>query len=122
MELVLAVLAGVLALGFAAFSAYFVLQKDEGTQRMKEISADIRSSALTFLHREYTILAGVVGTIAIILIILGAVETFDPMSPWAALVFVFGAACSMGAGYAGMNIAIRSNCRTAAAAQPRPGP
>jgi K(+)-stimulated pyrophosphate-energized sodium pump len=31
--------------------------------------------------------------------------------------FVFGAICSMGAGYAGMNIALRSNGRTCAAAQ-----
>jgi K(+)-stimulated pyrophosphate-energized sodium pump len=117
MELLLAVLAGVLALAFAGYSAWYVLGKDEGNERMKEISADIRSSALTFLHREYSILAIVVVVIAAVLLILGINDRFDPMSPWAALTFVFGAACSMTAGYIGMNIAIRSNARTAAAAQ-----
>jgi K(+)-stimulated pyrophosphate-energized sodium pump len=113
----LAMIAGVIALAFAIFSAWFVLKRDEGTERMKEISADIRSSALTFLHREYSILAAVIAVIAITLVILGSIETFDPMSPWAAIAFVFGALCSMGAGYAGMNIAIRANSRTAAGAQ-----
>ena len=117
MEVLLAALAGVLALAFAGYSAWFVLKQDEGTKRMQEISADIRSSALTFLHREYSILAIVVAAIFVVLLILGSIEKFDPMSPWAALTFVFGAACSMGAGYIGMNIAIRSNARTAAAAQ-----
>ena len=115
--IILALIAGIGALAFAVFSARFVLDKSEGTERMKEISSDIRSSALTFLHREYSILAIVIGVIALILIVLGAIETFDPLSPWAAFAFIFGALCSMGAGYAGMNIAIRANCRTAAAAQ-----
>ena len=113
----LSVVAGVIALVFAGFSAKFVLDKDEGTKRMKEISADIRSSALTFLHREYSILAVVIVVIAIALVILGSIDNFDPMSPWAAFAFVFGAVSSMVAGYAGMNIAIRANCRTANAAQ-----
>ena len=115
--ILLSLIAGVLALAFAVFSARFVLKQDEGTDRMKEISADIRSSALTFLHREYSILAIVVAVIAAALVILGLIDRFNPMSPWAACAFLFGAACSMGAGYAGMNIAIRANSRTAAAAQ-----
>src|SRR4030042_1159628 len=113
----LSIAAGVMALAFAVYSARFVLRQDEGTERMKEISQDIRSAALAFLHREYSILAVVIGVIAAVLIILGSIPRFDPMSPWAALAFVFGALCSMGAGYAGMNIATRANARTAAAAQ-----
>ena len=113
----LAIIAGVLALAFAGYSALFVMRQSEGSKRMREISGDIRSSALTFLHREYSILAIVILVIAGVLVALGMIDRFNPLQPWAALAFVFGAACSMGAGYAGMNIAIRANARTAAGAQ-----
>ncbi|PIU57805.1 MAG: sodium-translocating pyrophosphatase, partial [Chloroflexi bacterium CG07_land_8_20_14_0_80_51_10] len=68
-----------------------------------------KEGALAFLHREYQILGIFVVVVAII---LGFV-----LSWWTALAFVFGAACSIGAGYSGMNMAIRTNGRTTAAAQ-----
>ena len=111
----IAVIAGVLALAFAGFSARYVLRQGQGSKRMIEISGAIKEGALAFLHREYKILAIFVVVVAIILLILGV--TVEEMSPWAPLTFVFGALCSMGAGYAGMNMAIRANARTAAAAQ-----
>ncbi len=105
----IAVIAGVLGLAFALFSVFYVLRQGEGSERMREISAAVKEGALAFLHREYQILAIFVVVVAIILgFVLGW---------WVALAFVFGALCSMGAGYAGMNMAIRSNARTAAAAE-----
>jgi K(+)-stimulated pyrophosphate-energized sodium pump len=53
----IALIAGVLGLGFALFSVFYVLKQSEGTARMKEISAAIKEGALAFLHREYQILA-----------------------------------------------------------------
>jgi K(+)-stimulated pyrophosphate-energized sodium pump len=78
---------------------------------VKQISAAIKEGALTFLGREYRILAVFV---VVVTIILGVV----PDLGWlVSIAFVFGALCSGLAGFIGMSIAIRTNSRTAAAAQ-----
>ena len=107
----IAVISGILGLGFAGVLAFYVLKQDEGIDRIKEISAAIKEGALAFLYREYRILAIFVIVIAIV---LGVVPS---LGWWVSLAFLFGALCSAGAGYAGMNMAIRANGRTAAAAQ-----
>ena len=107
----IAVISGILGLGFAGVLAFYVLKQDEGIDRIKEISAAIKEGALAFLYREYQILAIFVIVIAIV---LGVVPS---LGWWVSLAFLFGALCSAGAGYAGMNMAIRANGRTAAAAQ-----
>ena len=107
----LAVIAGLLALAFAGYSVRYVLKSDQGSARLREISVAIKEGALAFLHREYKILAIFVTAVTII---LGVVPD---LGWWVALAFLFGAVCSMGAGYIGMNVAVRSNNRTAAAAQ-----
>jgi len=107
----IAPIAGALGLGFALFSVFYVLRQSEGTDRMKEISAAIKEGAQAFLRREYQILAVFVIAVTIILSVI-------PDLGWrVGLSFIFGAICSMGAGYAGMSMAVRSNARTAAAAQ-----
>ncbi len=112
MDLVwIAAITGIFGLGFAGFLAFFVLRQDEGSTRIREISAAIKEGALAFLYREYRILGVFVVVLAILLGIIPS------LGWWVSLAFVFGALCSGGAGYAGMNIAIRSNGRTAAAAQ-----
>lgn len=105
----IAVITGVLGLIFVGFLARSVLRAPEGSERIREISTAVKEGALAFLHREYQILAIFVVVVAVV---LGLVLCW-----WTALAFVFGAACSIGAGYSGMNMAIRSNGRTAAAAQ-----
>jgi len=112
MDLVwIAAISGVLGLAFAGYLVFFVLKQDQGSARIKEISAAIKEGALAFLYREYRILSVFVVVIAILLGIIPS------LGWWVSLAFVFGALCSGAAGYAGMNIAIRSNGRTAAAAQ-----
>ncbi|MDZ4231013.1 MAG: sodium/proton-translocating pyrophosphatase, partial [Dehalococcoidales bacterium] len=111
MPIVIAVISGVLGLVVAAFMAAYVLKQDEGSARVREISAAISEGAIAFLGREYRILAIFVVAVAVI---LGLV----PNLGWlVSLAFVFGAFCSGLAGYIGMQIAIRANRRTAAAAQ-----
>ena len=107
----IAVISGIVGLGFAGVLAFYVLRQDEGIARIREISAAIKEGALAFLYREYRILGIFVVVIAII---LGIVPS---LGWWVSLAFVFGALCSAGAGYVGMNMAIRANGRTAAAAQ-----
>jgi K(+)-stimulated pyrophosphate-energized sodium pump len=105
------VIVGLVGAGVVAYFVRYVLRQDEGTAKLKEISAAIREGGLAFIHREYRTLAIVVVVVAIILAVV-------PDLGWRmAVAFVFGALCSMGAGYAGMNMALRTNARTCAGAQ-----
>jgi len=112
MDLVwICVIVGLIGVAVVAYFVRYVLRQDEGSERLKEISSAIREGGLAFIHREYRTLAIVVAILAIILAVV-------PALGWrVAVAFVFGAICSMGAGYAGMNMALRSNGRTCAASQ-----
>jgi K(+)-stimulated pyrophosphate-energized sodium pump len=109
--IVIAIIVGVVGLLFAGFLAFNVLRKSEGSERIREISEAIKEGATAFLTREYRILA----VFAIIVaVVLGLIPG---LGWWVSLAFLFGAICSAGAGFIGMNIAVRANCRTATAAQ-----
>jgi len=112
MDLVwICIIAGLVAAGVVAFFVRYVLRQDQGSEKIKEISAAIKEGGLAFIHREYLTLGIVVVIIAIILAVI-------PSLGWRlSVAFIFGALCSMGAGYAGMNMALRTNGRTCAAAQ-----
>jgi len=112
MDLVwICIIAGLVAAGVVVFFVRYVLRQDQGSDRIKEISAAIKEGGLAFIHREYRTLGIVVVIIAIILAVI-------PSLGWRlSVAFIFGALCSMGAGYAGMNMALRANGRTCAAAQ-----
>ena len=110
-SILIAVICGVLGLAVAAFLAYYVLKQPQGSEKVRQISAAIKEGSLTFLGREYRVLAVFVVVVAII---LGVV----PDLGWlVSIAFVFGAICSGLAGFIGMSIAIRANSRTATAVQ-----
>lgn len=98
----------VAGIGFVVYLAKKILLKDEGTDRMKEISAAIQKGAMAFLFREYKSIAFFVFFVALVLFIFVAKKT--------ALAFIIGATCSILAGFIGMKIATSSNNRTAQAA------
>jgi K(+)-stimulated pyrophosphate-energized sodium pump len=108
---IITTITSVLGLAVAGLMAYWVLRQESGSKKIREISAAIKEGALAFLGKEYRILAIFV---VIVTIILGVVPN---LGWWVALSFVFGSICSGLAGYIGMNMAIRTNGRTAAAAQ-----
>ncbi|MFH0913718.1 MAG: sodium-translocating pyrophosphatase [Chloroflexota bacterium] len=99
-----------LGFAFVFYLVYYVLKFDQGPKEVREISAAVKEGALAFLHREYSI-EGIV--VLIVTLILAFIPS---LGIWVAVSFVFGAVCSLGAGYAGMNMAIRANGRTAVAA------
>ncbi len=107
-SIVLAVIAGVLALVFAGILAMRVLKEEEGTDEMRAIAKAIREGAMAFLGREYRVLAIFIIIVAVILAVL--------IDPKTAVAYLLGAVLSGGSGYIGMNIAIRANVRTTAAA------
>ncbi len=112
MDLVwICVIAGILGAGVVLYFVRYVLAQDQGSDKIKECSAAIKEGAMAFIGREYRTLLIVVAVLAIIL-------AFVPGLKWkVSVALIFGAFCSMGAGYAGMNMAVRSNGRTCAAAQ-----
>jgi len=109
--IIIALICGVLGLVLAGIMARYVLKQDQGSEKIREIAEAIKEGALAFLGREYRILA-------IFVVVVGIILGVIPMLGWLVTVaFVFGAVCSGLAGFIGMNMAIRSNSRTAAAAQ-----
>jgi K(+)-stimulated pyrophosphate-energized sodium pump len=109
--IIVAVICGAIGLGIAGLLARYVLKQDQGSDKIRQISAAIKEGALAFLGREYRIL---VIFVAVVAVILGVVPM---LGWWVSLVFALGAVASAMAGFVGMNIAIRANSRTAAAAQ-----
>ena len=110
--LYVALAAGLAALVLAAYYRQSVLAAPRGNQRMVEISDAIREGAMAFLHREYTWILIFVAAMTVLIAVL-----LDWGWPWGAAAYVFGAALSAGAGYAGMRIATAANSRTTEAAR-----
>lgn len=100
---------GVLGL-IIAFVIYGVVKKyPEGDSAIKKISDAIHTGAMTFMHREYKMLAIFAGILLIILWV-------SPLGANTALAFAVGAISSALAGYIGMYTATKANVRTTTAA------
>ena len=104
-----AVAGGVAAVLFAVILIGLVLRTPPGNARMREIAAAIQEGASAYLNRQYTVIA-VIG--AVIAVVIGFFINWKT-----AALYIVGAVLSASAGYVGMNIAVRSNLRTAEAAR-----
>src|SRR5579872_1657100 len=100
---------GIAAVLFAVVLIFLVLRMPTGNDRMREIAAAIQEGASAYLNRQYTVIAVIGVIIAIVIAIFINLQT--------AALYIVGAVLSASAGYVGMNIAVRSNLRTAEAAR-----
>ncbi len=113
--LLLAPIAGVVALAYAFVTAGWVSKQDAGNNEMKTIAGKIQEGAMAFLSAEYRVLALFVLVVAGVLVGLNVAT--GKGSPLIGVAFVVGALCSGAAGFAGMKVATQANVRTAAAAR-----
>jgi K(+)-stimulated pyrophosphate-energized sodium pump len=99
---------GIIGMIFVWILAKRILSKDPGTDKMIKISEAIHEGAMAFLFREYKAIGIFVAVVFVVL--------FFAVAHLTAVAFVAGAFFSILAGYIGMSIATRANCRTAQAA------
>ncbi len=104
------VCAGV-AVAYGLWLTYWLLKQPAGNERMQAISAAVQEGAAAYLRKQYKAIA----LVAIVpLLIIG----FYHQLGWGtAIGFLIGAILSSAAGFIGMNVAVRSNTRTAEAAR-----
>ena len=109
--LVIATFVGaVMAILFAVIMAKRVLGFDEGTEKMKKISANIRQGANAYLKRQYTIVSVFFLGMFVILCLMAAFKMLTWYVPFA---FITGGLFSGLSGFIGMKIATAANARTA---------
>jgi len=100
----------------------WVLARDTGTKAMTDVSDAIKEGAEAFMRRQFRTIILLALLLAVILFagyLIKPPSSNDPLSGgalamWVTISFVFGALCSVVAGYVGMWISIRANIRTAA--------
>ena len=100
-----------IAVAYGIYLTVWLLRQPAGNERMREISAAVQEGAAAYLKKQYTTIA----VVAIVPFILLGV--YDKLGWGTAFGFLIGATLSAAAGFIGMNVAVRSNVRTAEAAR-----
>jgi K(+)-stimulated pyrophosphate-energized sodium pump len=116
---------GLGAVVFALYLARDVLSKDQGTPGMQDISNRIFEGATAYLNRQYRTIFALAIVVAALMGILVAIFEESHQAERGIITgvsFLAGAALSGLAGFIGMYVAVKSNVRTAAAAQKGIGP
>src|ERR1700716_4048226 len=111
-------LAGIIAILFAAWLARDVLSQDRGTKAMQEVASLIFEGAMGSLNRQYRPISVFALVAAVIIgVLIGSLANDPGHGVRTAIAFLVGAFCSGLAGFIGMYIAVQANLRPAAAAQ-----
>ena len=104
-----AIVMGAVGLFMAQKTYAGLVAQPMGSDRMQDLREQIHNGAMTFLGREYRVLAIFVGVVALLLWVSLGFST--------AFAFLLGAGASMSAGFFGMQAATQANVRTSEAAR-----
>ena len=99
------------ALAYGIYLVFWLLSRPAGSERMQEIARAVQEGAAAYLRKQYTTIA----VVAIVPFLL--LGFYDKLGWGTAIGFLIGALLSAAAGFIGMNVAVRSNVRTAEAAK-----
>ncbi|MBQ6155238.1 MAG: sodium-translocating pyrophosphatase [Bacteroidales bacterium] len=102
--------ASIVALGFAFFFYRRMLKEDEGTPKMREIAAHVRTGAMAYLKQQYKVVGIVFVVLAVLFFIM---SLFDLQNGWVWFAFLTGGFFSGLAGFLGMKTATYASARTA---------
>ena len=100
---------GIGAIVVALFIIRWLLKRDPGTPRMREVNGYIVTGTRAYLNRQIKTILLAMPWLAALLSYFFGWET--------SLTFISGALLSLLAGYIGMNVAVRANVRAANAAR-----
>jgi len=99
------------AVAYGLYLTWWLLARPAGNERMRQIASAVQEGAAAYLKKQYTTIA----IVAIVPFVL--IGVYHKLGWGPAFGFLIGAALSAAAGFIGMNVAVRSNVRTAEAAR-----
>ena len=106
-----ALLCAALGIAWGLGLTVWIIRQPAGTARMQEIAHAVQEGASAYLRRQYTTIAVVAAVVFL------GIGFWNDLGWGTAFGFLIGAVLSAGAGFIGMNVAVRSNVRTAEAAR-----
>jgi len=106
---IIAPVASVIGLIFAAVFYKQVMKNDEGTEKMRRIAGYVREGADAYLGRQYRVVAIVFAILFVLFVVLALLDVQNPFVPAA---FLAGGFFSGLCGWLGMRTATRASART----------
>ncbi|MBN1492640.1 MAG: sodium-translocating pyrophosphatase [Candidatus Omnitrophica bacterium] len=108
----LAPIGSLIAIAYVVYLWIFIMKKDEGTEKMKEIAQAVREGAGAYLKQQYVVVAIYFAVVFVLLFVLYFMNYLPIFTPFA---FLLGGTMSGICGFLGMKIATQANSRTARA-------